>query len=199
MHTLFLPVQELLTLLISNYLTGDIKMKNMSRIFSDKRELSRWLKYEKCYLKPKITSDDKIFIQQLFDQMFKNSKYKKLNLYFDALDCIVANLINCGNLGLPLTKPKSIYYTQYKWLNQSVINNILTELVNNGYCQHWQGYWSLKNSKLSFSSKYFPTNTAMFNHLKIKPRKPESYILLYKKNPNKIRVLKPYLETWFTK
>jgi len=175
---------------------GCIMEIDIREILRDKTKRSNWSKKYGSYLKPKIEvkcSND--FIDKLYDDLFESSKYQKKGLYKPALNCIVANLIDCGRRGVPLYRPYALYHTDQHWANQTVINNILKDLTKNGYCNHWPGFKHPTNDKYSFSATYFPTEKIMNKHLEIKPKKPENCLLLFKKDPKKRRVFKPYIIT----
>ena len=171
----------------------------MKEIFNNKQKLGKWLRDKRKYLKPKLRIIENKFIDNLFNKLFGNTNFKKLDLYKEALNCIVANLVYYGRKKLPLTNPNHLYFTEYKWATNAIFKNILTTLTNNGYCHHWKGFKHPTNDKFSFSSKYFPTDKLINNFIHIKNKRPDNYILLYKKDANKKRVLKLYIETWFTK
>jgi len=171
----------------------------MKEIFRNKQKLGIWLRKNKRYLKPKLNVIEKQFVDDIFDELFKESNFRKLDLYKEALDCILANLIFYGRKQSPLTNPNPIYYTEHKWATRTIFKNILVSLVRADYCHHWKGFKHKHNQKFSYPAKYFPTEKIINNYIHVKNKKPESCILLYKKDAKKRRVLKPYTETWFTR
>lgn len=158
-----------------------------------------WVKSEGYFFKEGLKVAEQDFVDDVYNELFLNSKFRKLNLYRQALDSVLANLILYGRGAHGLINPIKKNYIYYnKWATKIVIKNIFNTLVENEYCVFYKGFFDFKNKSRSYSGKYVSTIKILNRFLHVKNKKLDS-ILLYKKNPNGIRIPKDYSKTWFTK
>ena len=136
----------------------------------------------------RIDKDD--LVDELYMNYFRDSNLNYLHLYKEALSCILGNLVINGNLNKPLSKPlKKNSRFEYKWFKQSIIDNILKVLVDNGFCLYWKGF-------LGQSAKYFLTLELINKYYNTKMSKPTEYIIMNKPDKNnkqkKLYIKPPY-------
>lgn len=146
------------------------------------------------YFKENIELFDFDFADELFDIYFNNKKYKKLESYKLALDCILANLSICGKLNKSLNKPNpnqtnKKYITPF-WFGSNIIDNILKVLVDEDYCIYIKGFKNPTEPKRSQLGKYIPTEKLNKLNLQITTKKPGTYLFMNKRvktNSKKIK------------
>jgi len=118
------------------------------------------------------------FIDDLFDQHFQHTKFQKLYLYKEALECIIGNLVYVGNINKPLSKPCVEYY-KVNWLRKTILKNVFNILVENDYAINYNGYYNIKNPKWSRSAKYYPTQKLIDLKLNIKQYRYKELIRIF--------------------
>ena len=129
------------------------------------------LEREKMYIEWSLKVKNPMFVDRLFNEHFVNRGFRKLDLYREALDCIVANLILAGRLKKKLVKPNIDLFT-YKqpWMTKIVFDNIFQVLNENDYCILWKGEWNKS------AATAFPTHKLINNFLHIKHKKLPEFI-----------------------
>lgn len=124
-----------------------------------------------------IRIDKDELVYDLYMTYFRDSGYQHLDLYKEALSCILGNLVVNGNRNKPLSKPlESSSKGHPKWFKQIVVDNIFKCLVGLKYCLCWKGYPGQ-------ATKYFITIELIEKRFNIKTSKPRKYILLNKIDP----------------
>jgi len=146
------------------------------------------------YFKENIELFEFDFVDELFDEYFNNKKYKKLESYKLALDCILANLVVCGRLNKSLVKPDPKYsdkrYITPFWFTKDIFHNIFKILINEDYCIYIIGFKNSTESKRSQLGKYIPTEKLNKLNLQITTKEPGTYLFMNKRvktNSNKIK------------
>jgi hypothetical protein len=124
-----------------------------------------------------IRIDKEDLVNSLYNSYFKNTKFRNLHLYKEALSCILGNLVVNGNRNKPLSKPLvKNSRNRSQWFKQVIIDNILSVLVENDFCLKWDGFWGQ-------STKYFLTTKLIYEHFKIKTTRPTTHIYMDKIDP----------------
>ena len=147
------------------------------------------------YFKENIELFEFDFVDEIFDIYFNNKKYKKLDSYKLALDCILANLVVCGKLNKYLIKPDPKYsdkrYITPFWFTSNIFQNIFKVLIDKDYCIYKKGF-KIQNSGKSQSGKYIPTEKLNKLNLQITTKTPGTYIFMNKRvktnNKNKLQI-----------
>jgi len=142
-----------------------------------------WLKDGKLF-DTNARLNDKTVVDNLYNKLFASSNFRNLNLYKEALDCILGNLVNFGRVNQAMSKPnEKTNKFRHAWFKQIVVDNILRVLTENNYCMYWKGYnWGHDNVECG---KYLLTIKIIGQHLDTNRTKPHESILMYKRTRKK--------------